>query len=363
MFTFTTTKPDSSQKIIGLQESINDFLSVVNEANIDEATLISGYKKLMTETLASNDNVYNDDVKTVLTESSKDTTSSMVTTIENMIKSFHNISANIKETYSGLSKINKEVVQKYQPLLRQLNTTKCSYQVPSYNFDNLATSDMLSRLMDCINKDIGMNVYSKSADQDEIASSSSYCNTNRSDVSDSVKRAVLGVSPTINVANSFYKIARDLIVDPTIVNTYSFSESTFDELLNSDSIAQVTEIDAIIMMMTNELSEVKKLKENVLSVDSQDGSEYTNNQKVQFYVTRRLILANGLILISEIIRLRTKILEEKCSIYRKIVINTYEKLTGKTGSYGKLEETYDPANDKSIEFIHLECAIDNDIFS
>jgi hypothetical protein len=356
---FNTKNSKQGMQFAGssLQEAVDNVYNVMLESNGAIVTKVSRYYDYLQETMTKNGNVYDDSVKTILTESAKDVTAQLITDLDASLDAFQQVKASVKQDLGQIVRDNTDVVQKYQPLLKQLsNATKSSFTIPKYSTDKLDTVGMLTQLTTCIKTIIGLDPKIINGPVETLEQVSDNYNKNPEESMATIKRSILGVPKTILVTDNFYELARNMLVDPKATETKYFNDDVFNSLLGIGFDIQVNEVDAVIAELNNEIVELRELKKTLLN----PGDEYTSSVISKFFIVRKMAICYGLSLIVEVIQLKCRVIEEKSVNYRKIVINTYESLISPNGN--QITEAYVPSNDVDIELFHEECSVERSLF-
>jgi hypothetical protein len=320
-------------------------------------TLSSAYRLQLESVLEENGRVFNDAVKAVLTEATKDMTNQLTADAESVLSSVKKIRSTLSTTLSQINKQNNEVVTKYEPLIRQLDASRSAYTVRSYNLSNLATSDILARVMSCVANDLNLDPKRMTEPTATLEQLIADYNKMGQDAVHCLKRAVLGVANTVDVSQNFFQMVTDALVSPTATETRSFTNDTFGTLANMTDDFQASEMDAVVAELENHINEIRDLKRINLS---STGNEYGNSVMVQYLITRKMAICTALSLVAEVLNTKASVYEQMSVDYRKIIINTYEKLIAPAGGF--VQEAYDPQSDDLIGLFHMECASSSDLF-
>ncbi|MBS4064567.1 MAG: hypothetical protein KGZ74_08405 [Chitinophagaceae bacterium] len=353
LFTFDNIQPMKGNRID------SDISQIIFEANIETSTLMSKYRRLMTETLTSNGNVYTDQVRTVLIESSKEFISKAVDNFKDIIESIDKMKESLEEKLEELEDKNKEIIEKYQPLLRQLDTSRISYEVSKYTLDKLSVKNMISRLYTALEKDLKFD--SASLESTKAGSKETYI-SNTQIMDQILKKAILGVSPTIDVSTSFYDVVKNMLVDYKTKETKVFSDNIYDELKDTLEYLDEDDINELISVSKDELKKIQDIQQTVLmgKDNNEEDDEYSENLVVNFHIFKKFAFTLGISIIEDIIKLKFNIIKEKCSDYRKIIINTYQTLSDGTEKMD-ISNIYKPEEDYFIEMAYPECISDREL--
>jgi len=342
-----------------IQEAVDQLNHAMIESNHITSMKVKLYGGLLSEALSKNDGVYDESVTTILTEASKDIIEDVINDANETISGFEKIRSSVKMTLDTLKKANSDVTHRYQPLLKQVDVSKVSYTVPRYNLDTLSTSELLSRAKAVIEDVLELDTKNVTKPIDEIERiNDAYYKCGMGNITETLKKALLGVPSTITVGDSMYTRVRDSLVDPTATETRYFTDEVFATLLSVDSYINIDEINAIILELENEIINCQESKKIFLD----EGNEYAGSIITKFFVNRKMAMCYTLSLIVEVIRIKSEILEELSVNYRRIVINTYDTVQNRADPFNKLNESYLPHADSEIGILYTECAIPDQLF-
>lgn len=358
MFSFDKPVKEAALRVPTTEQSLTEAVGGLYACVLETTSALTSktarYNDLLKQVLSENGGVYDDSVKLVLTESSKDVAVQVIDDAQSALSSFQQIRTSIASTLAKLQKENAAVVQQYQPLLKQLDTSKCSYTVSKYSLEKLSAAEMLTALNTCVNEHLGFSLNKADQPADVLETIIQNFQTGMVDALNCMQHDLLGAAPTFTIS-SFLDAAKNILVDPKATVTSYFNDAAFGTLLNLvDQFPGAEEVDAIIAELQNHVVELRQVKV-VQGVDD-DGQEYSNAAVVQFFVTRKIAFCQGLTYIAEILKLKCAVLEQASINYRRVIISTYNKLL-RPGNV--VTEAYNPSSDDTIGVFYAECAQDN----
>lgn len=332
---------------LSLNESVSTMVGLLTENNIDIAETILKYNQVFADTMNKNGNTFNDEVKTILGESSVDILTKLIDGTQNAVSILKQFSEAISAQCKTLVDQNKGVVDKYRPLLKHLDTTKFSYTTPKYDLDTLKNRDIISRFLSYL------DVFKASQDSDfQYSTAGKDLLTKQwsaADIMKDIQYALLGTSKTTRM--DFYELVSTTICNPSLIETKYFGDDIFTALC--EDVSLLLDFDVIFNLFSKELFGIIDFRDDIMHSKSRD--HYYDSIRVRKYVSTNMVLYYAAGLVAEIIQEKYRLLCQRSTYYRKIVINAYEQ----TSSGATSTETYNPINDMLTEILHDECCHDD----
>lgn len=329
-----------------IDRSKNNFKSVINESNIDFDSYMNKYKSAIETSLMEANYVYNEHVQLTLKDHCINTLGNIIKTFETSIDILTTYKNILMEEMDYIKKVNKRVIEAYEPLLKRLDRHKFSYQIPEYTLGNLEPEDIYIRVINFIDKKVGLTVFGPDGYRFEsLKSVINRYEKNLHVYDEELKREVLGVPNSFNI-NDFNSIVRSFLVKENNLQTKRIGDELFKTL--REIYIDSKSIDNVIQYIQKEIFDVTSFKLEI--------SNKATNCYIDSIITNALVVRSNMIIkcleyIEDIIKMKIAIFEEMCINYRKVIITGYERISKDPESK---EGLYNPHNDEEILEKHSE---------
>jgi hypothetical protein len=313
------------------------------------------YKGIITGALNEASGVFDDSVRLAMNEASKSGLISAIKTYQSIIGIVKNFKVLLSNEYESVIAMNKKVVEKYEPLIKQLDMrdiTRISYEMPSYTLNSLKLGEMVARLLDALKTKLKVDL---NGDYDNLEGIVTDYTKNSDKYVTEVKRSVLGVSTTLNVDGDFYSIAQNQLVTAKVLETKWFSTDIF-EILKYPEL-NFYDIDEVIFLLENEVAKIQDTIQRLYTDIDNNGtnSTYYTSLNSNIAIIQSILFGLGMSYIEDILNYKLQLFTEKSVNYRRVVINSYNKML--KNPIGTINESYKPHADEAIGSLHLECVL------